>query len=66
MALAIAQKVQPVHREPTRLDDQMTRGDLIFCLEHPRFERRVDGAFAVLQLDRSVRDYLVRSLKRPS
>jgi hypothetical protein len=46
-------------REPDILDESMTRGDLVFMLENLHFGRDDLGR---LQIDRGVRDFLVRSI----
>jgi hypothetical protein len=52
--------------EPLRLDGSMTKGDLIWSLEHLSFGRSsVDPRQrATVSLDRAVRDYLLAALKR--
>jgi hypothetical protein len=47
------------------LDESMTKGDLIWSLEHLSFGRSsVDPRQrATVSLDRAVRDYLVRALR---
>jgi hypothetical protein len=45
--------------EPDILDESMTRADLMFALEHLHFGRDDLGR---LQIDRGVRDFLVRSI----
>jgi hypothetical protein len=42
------------------LDENMTRRDLVYVLEHLRFPGR--EALGTLRLDRQVRDFLVRSI----
>jgi len=42
------------------LDENMTRRDLVYVLEHLRFPGR--EALGTLRLDRQVRDFLVRSV----
>jgi hypothetical protein len=38
-----------------------SRGDLVFALEHLRFSRK---DLSVLKIDRGVRDFLIRALRR--
>jgi hypothetical protein len=45
---------------PERLDADMTAADIIAILERLRFEQQ----FAPVWLDKSVRDFLVSSLRR--
>jgi hypothetical protein len=47
--------------EPEILDADMSRGDLVFALEHLRFSRQ---DLSVLKIDRGVRDFLIRALRR--
>jgi hypothetical protein len=42
------------------LDEDMTRRDLVYVLEHLRFPGR--AALGTLKVDRQVRDFLVRSI----
>ena len=46
------------------LDENMTCKDLIYVLEHLRFQGRGREALGVLKVDRQVRDFLVRALRR--
>jgi hypothetical protein len=49
--------------EPTSLDQDMTRTDLLWILQHLDFADR--NGSAVLMIDRGVRDYLIRAIKPP-
>jgi hypothetical protein len=52
-----------VTRHPSaELTDDMTVADLLDVLEHLPFGQR--GGSCMLQLDRGVRDYLLRALRR--
>jgi hypothetical protein len=44
------------------LDQDMTRGDLVFVLEHLRFVGR--DALGTLRVDKGARDYLRDALRR--
>ncbi len=44
------------------LDESMTAADIVWTLEHLRFAGR--DRLATLQIDRSVRDYLIDALRR--
>jgi hypothetical protein len=44
------------------LDENMTCKDLIYVLEHLRFQGRGREALGVLKVDRGVRDFLIRSI----
>jgi hypothetical protein len=52
--------VQPLHREPPELTDDMTKCDLIEVLEHLPW--RDQNGTCLLRLDRGVRDFLLRLL----
>jgi hypothetical protein len=52
------QPATPAHVE--FLDENMTRRDLVYVLEHLRFPGR--EALGTLKVDRQVRDFLVRSI----
>jgi hypothetical protein len=46
---------------PEVLDADMTRGDLVFALEHLQFERW--NSTVAIRIDRPVRDYLIDALR---
>jgi hypothetical protein len=46
--------------EPERLDQDMTPDDLIFVLKYLHFGSK--GAFSLIQIDRGVRDFLIRAV----
>jgi hypothetical protein len=50
--------------EPETLDQNMTRGDLIYALENLRFMGRDQRH--IIEIDKAVRDYLVSALRRRS
>jgi hypothetical protein len=52
---------EPVMTERPELTSDMTRSDLVEVLEHLPWGR---GGLCTIRLDRDVRDYLLRMLKR--
>jgi hypothetical protein len=60
--MSAAAEVKVTRHPSAELTDDMTVADLLDVLEHLPFGPR--GGSCMLQLDRGVRDYLLRALRR--